>query len=109
MVTLEVIFPRTSQSLTVQMQFLTTVLTPWRTSTLNFLGLNLLQQTLEPSTLDTRRVIRLLATFEEQPKFRKMFRSPLRRMGALGNLGKNATNHQAMQRILRWNVQIDPE
>jgi hypothetical protein len=109
MVTLEVIFPRTSQSLTKQLQFLTTALTPWRTSTLNFLGLTLQAQTVEASSLDSRRVIRLLATFEEEPKFRKMFRSHLRRMGAVGNLGKNATNHQAMQRILRWNVQIDPE
>jgi len=109
MVTIEVIFPRTSQSLTKQLQFLTNALTPWRTSTLDFLGLNLQTQTLESHYLNGKRVVRLLATFEEQPKFRQMFRSPLRRMGAIRNLGKNAVNHQAMQRILQWNVQIDPD
>jgi hypothetical protein len=91
------------------MQYLTTALTPWRTSSLNFLGLTLQTQTVEPFILDAKRVIRLLAIFQEEPKFRQMFRSHLRRMGAVGNLGKNAAKHQAMQRILQWNVQIDPE
>lgn len=111
MVRISLDFPRTSQSLSVQLARLSVLPTP-RASSMKFLGLTNPQKTMTPTTIAAtettpeRKVIRMVLILEETPTFRKQFRNPQRRLGAVKNLGLSAIQAHSYQRYENHQIEI---
>lgn len=117
MIKIDVIFPRTAESLTRQMTRLSR-LKPYQASTLKFLGLaenpttqwEAIDQTISTGTTTTTvRRIRMRTEILETPLFRRQFRTTERQRGAVARLGFNHLINRALQKAAEVNVEIIPD